>query len=173
MHLFSRRSTLLLCLSALLSCATARAADAPPPGPQTEFAFEEVVTLSPAVQVGRTAQGHRQYIPITGGHFKGPRIKGRVLPGGWDWQLVRPDGHVEIDASYMLQAEDGTVIHVHNRGTLFKQADGSFDIKTVADFEAPLGKHQWLSESRFIGTLGPAPEGEKGPAVLIRFYRLR
>ncbi len=173
MQFFSRRSALLLCVSALLPCAAARAAEAaPPPGPQAEFAFEEVVTLAPTVQVGRTAQGHRQYVPITGGRFEGPRIKGRVLPGGWDWQLVRPDGHMDLDASYMIRADDGTVIHVRNRGTLFKRPDGSFEIQTVVDFDAPLGPHQWLSEGRFVGTLGPAPEGE-GAAVRLRFYRLR
>lgn len=89
---------------ALLPFTAAQATDTPPPGPQAEFAFEEVVTLAATVQVGRTAQGHSQYVPITGGRFEGPKIKGRVLPGGWDWQLARPDGHMDLDASYMIQA---------------------------------------------------------------------
>jgi len=173
MKLLVRQSALALTAGMLLWATSAYAADAvAPSGPQAEFAFEEVVTLAPTVQVGRTAQGHRQYVPITGGRFEGPKIKGRVLPGGWDWQLVRPDGHMDLDASYMIQADDGTIIHVRNRGTLFKRADGSYDIKTVAEFDAPLGPHQWLSEAAFIATLGPAPEGE-GAVVRLRFYRLR
>ncbi|MCE4558119.1 DUF3237 domain-containing protein [Pelomonas cellulosilytica] len=168
------KRSLALLLLALLPGAALQAADtaAPPSGPQAEFVFEEIVTLAPTVQVGRTSQGHRQYVPITGGEFKGPRIQGRVLPGGWDWQLVRPDGHIELDASYMIRADDGTIIHVRNRGTLFKQADGSYDVKTVADFDVPLGPHQWLGEGRFVGTLGPAPEGYEA-AVRLRFFRLR
>jgi hypothetical protein len=47
--------------------------------PRVEFAFEERVTLSPAVVLGQTALGRRQYIP---------KLKGRVLPGGFDFQLT-------------------------------------------------------------------------------------
>ncbi|MFG6485434.1 DUF3237 domain-containing protein [Roseateles sp. BYS78W] len=173
MKLPVRPSALALTVGALLWGAAAHAAEeVAPSGPQAEFVFEEVVTLAPTVQVGRTPQGQRQYVPITGGRFKGPKIQGRVLPGGWDWQLARPDGHMDLDASYMIQADDGTVIHVRNRGTLFKRADGSYDIKTMAEFDAPLGPHQWLGEGAFIGTLGPPPEGGEA-AVRLRFYRLR
>lgn len=115
MHQAIRQTLLALGMGALLPFTAAQATDTPPPGPQAEFAFEEVVTLAATMQVGRTAQGHRQYVPITGGRFEGPKIKGRVLPGGWDWQLARPDGHLDLDASYMIQAEDGTTIHVRNR----------------------------------------------------------
>ena len=165
-----RRSLLLLAL--LLPLATSRAADAPPAGPETEFAFEEIVTIGAAVPVGRTPRGTRQFIPIAGGRFEGPRIRGKVLPGGWDWQLIRPDGHIDIDASYFIQADDGAVIHVHNRGTLFKRSEGVYDIKTFTNFEAPLGPHQWLNEQSFVGTLGGAPASE-GPAVRIRFFRVK
>src|SRR3989337_1946577 len=55
--------------------------------PKVEFVFEERVTLAPAVVQGETAMGHRQYIPITGGTITGPKLNGRVMPGGWDYQL--------------------------------------------------------------------------------------
>jgi hypothetical protein len=50
--------------------------------PQVEFVFEEHVTLAPATVLGETALGHRQYIPITGGTIAGPKLQGRVIPGG-------------------------------------------------------------------------------------------
>ena len=79
---------------------------------KTEFVFEAQVAIAPAVEVGPSARGHRRYIPITGGSFAGPRIKGIVLSGGADWQLERPDGVLELDALYSIKAEDGAVIIV-------------------------------------------------------------
>src|SRR5688572_12318464 len=62
----------------------------PPPDaiPRLEFAFEERVTIAPAVVLGETALGYRQYIGITGGTVAGPKFKGRVVPGGFDFQLT-------------------------------------------------------------------------------------
>jgi hypothetical protein len=68
-----------------LSSAAASGAEPPP---TLEFAFEERVTIDPAVVLGETALGHRQYIAITGGTVTGPKLKGRVLPGGHDFQLT-------------------------------------------------------------------------------------
>jgi hypothetical protein len=83
---------------------------------QTEFAFEARVTCDPLLVIGPSKHGKRQLIPITGGEFSGPHIQGRVLSGGADWQLVRPDGVTEIEARYTLQTHDGVNIGVVNRG---------------------------------------------------------
>jgi hypothetical protein len=48
----------------------------------------------------KSKYGERRVIPITGGSFEGPNIKGAVLPGVADWQLVRPDGDLELYARY-------------------------------------------------------------------------
>lgn len=47
------------------------------------------VTLEPVRDLGATPLGRRRIIGITGGKFTGPRLSGRVLPGGADWQLIR------------------------------------------------------------------------------------
>ena len=99
--------------------------------------------------VGATPRGTRQYIPSPAGASKG-HASGQVLPGGWDWQLIRPDGHIDIDASYFIQADDGAVIHIHNRGTLFRRAEGVYDIKTFVNFE---------------GASGPAPVAQQSTAL--------
>jgi hypothetical protein len=57
-------------------------------------------------------------IPITGGSFEGERLAGEVMPGGADWQLVRRDGVVEIDARYVFKTGDGALISVRNVGVL-------------------------------------------------------
>ena len=140
--------------------------------PTLEFAFEEIVTLGPAAPVGKTGHGGRTIIPITGGSFSGPNIRGEVIPGGWDWQLLRSDGCTELEANYMLRAEDGAVINVMNKGVACPPGPGVTPLRTMAVFEAPVGKHDWLSKSAFIGVIVPY-QAPGGPAVKIRFYRAR
>jgi len=143
------------------------------PAPRLEFAFEEIVLLAPALVPGATAYGRRNMIPITGGTFEGPGIKGTIVPGGWDWQLVRADGCVDVHADYMLKTDDGVIINVVNNGALCmpKPGEPPKPARTSPRFEAPLGKYQWLGQTAFVGTL----EGAKGPAgepaVKIRFYK--
>src|SRR3569623_3212805 len=84
--------------------------------PALQFAFEETVTLGTAIPVGSTPLGKRNIVPITGGTFEGPGIKGTIIPGGWDWQLPRADGCAQIKADYMLKPDDGVVITVVNAG---------------------------------------------------------
>jgi hypothetical protein len=141
---------------------------------ELEFVFEEVVKLGPVVEVGETARGNRRIIPIAGGRFEGPDIRGEVMPGGWDWQLDRADGCTDVVADYFLKTDDGVVINVRNTGTICPPSEGRAPrpVRTHPVFEPPLGKYQWLGEQTFVGTLGMAPASE-GPAVLIRFYRVK
>ncbi len=161
---------------AALAVATPALAQQPPqpPEPGLEFAFEEVVTLGEAVTPGQTPRGLRRIIPITGGHFEGPGIKGEIMPGGWDWQLERADGCTEIEADYFLKTDDGVVINVVNKGVLCPPPAGGAPapVRTHPVFEAPSGKYDWLNRSAFVGTLDMAPP-EAGPAVKIRFYRAK
>ena len=136
--------------------------------PTLEFAFEEIVKLGPATAPGDTARGGRLIIPITGGTFEGPEIKGEVMPGGWDWQLRRADGCTEVKADYFLKTDDGVVINIVNTGAICPGAP----VRTHPVFEAPRGKYDWLSQNAFVGTLELAPP-ENGPAVRIRIYRVR
>lgn len=87
-----------------------------PVTPQLEFLTRVTVTLDPALEVGITGEGNRRIINITGGHFRGPKLAGQVLPGGADWQLVRSDGVAVLEARYTLQTEDGALIYVRNWG---------------------------------------------------------
>lgn len=146
--------------------------------PQVEFVFEERVTIDPAVVLGDTAFGHRQYIPITGGTVDGPRLKGQVVPGGWDFQLTYAASKcTELNADYFLKAEDGTVIHVFNQGMFCPGAPrGIFHPR----LEAPNGPHGWMSHSTFVATLEieePVAQAAGAPpkveAVRIRFYLVK
>lgn len=156
-----------LLLALAFVAAPARAAE-----PGLEFVFEETVLLAPDVPVGATALGRRNIVPITGGTFEGPHIRGTIVAGGWDWQLRGPDGCTRIKADYMLRTDDGAVINVVNTGTSCRGKDPTAVVRTHPVFEAPLGKYDWLSQGCFIGTLDPVTLPGGARAVRIRFYRV-
>lgn len=158
-------AAMALALSVAAAPATAQQASATP---TLEFVFEETVHLGPAVTPADTARGGRAIIPILGGHFEGPGIKGEIVPGGWDWQLVRADGCREVKADYFLKTDDGVIINVLNTGVICPGQP----VRTQPIFEAPRGKYEWLSQNSFLGTLERA-EGSTVPAIRIRFYRVR
>jgi hypothetical protein len=65
---------------------------------------------------GATPHGERRVIAITGGRIEGPRLQGRILPGGTDWQIVRADGVIELDARYAVETDTGGRILVRSDG---------------------------------------------------------
>jgi Protein of unknown function (DUF3237) len=124
------------------------------------------VNIKPAVVIGPSSHGVRRYVPVTGGSFQSPKIRGLVLPGGADWQLQRSDGVLKIDALYSIQADDGAVIIVRNRGLI--AAGGSYG-RTTPMFEVPVGPHDWLNKAVFVGSLSGAP---RPGAVAVRVFRV-
>ena len=74
------------------------------------------VELAKPQELGEGPLGRRRIIGITGGRFSGERLSGRVLAGGADWQVIRPDGVADLDARYTLETNDGALVYVRNRG---------------------------------------------------------
>lgn len=68
------------------------------------------------IVVGDTTQGTRRIIPIVGGTVQGPRLQGRVLPAGADFQMIRSDWVADVHARYVLETTDGELIYVENTG---------------------------------------------------------
>ena len=129
--------------------------EAPKDTPQLEFALQLKVTLGEAFAINNTQHGHRTVIPITGGTFEGPGIKGTIINGGADYQLANADGRTELEAIYCIKTDDGVYIHVRNRGIIAngKDADGkpSFYFRCAPQFEAPAdSKYGWLNNSLFL-----------------------
>jgi uncharacterized protein DUF3237 len=141
------------------------------PPPSIEFAFEERVTIDPAVELGDSALGHRQYIAITGGTVTGPKLKGKVIPGGHDFQLTYAASHcTQLTADYFLKAEDGTVIHVFNEGLACPDAPRPVFRPRL---EAPQGAYGWMTQATFVATLELEGTPPKVDAVRIRFYHVK
>jgi hypothetical protein len=72
--------------------------------------------LADILQFGRTPAGDRRVINILGGKVEGPRLRGEILPGGADWQIVRPDGAADIRARYTIRCENGGLVLVSSEG---------------------------------------------------------
>ena len=137
----------------------------------TELVLELRAEISPPVQVGDSDAGNRQFIPITGGYFVGDGIRGTVLPGGADWQLLRADGVRELVAIYAIQTDDGATITVENRGISVPAGNdgGERYVRSTPRFHAPAGKYEWLNEGIFVGSVTGVPDGG---AVIIRVFRV-
>lgn len=142
--------SLLFALSAGL-CVHAQDAA---PAPEMEFVMQLKVTLDAPYVVGETPHGKRTVIPITGGTFEGPLLKGTILNGGADWQLAK-GSRTELEAIYSIKTDDGVYIHIRNRGIISsgQNADGSpsFYFKCAPTFEAPEdSKYAWLNNALFL-----------------------
>jgi Protein of unknown function (DUF3237) len=72
--------------------------------------------LETITNLGRTPYGERRMIGIIGGSVSGPKLKGRILPGGADWQIIRNDGAADIKARYAIETEAGALIMVTSEG---------------------------------------------------------
>jgi len=72
--------------------------------------------LGPLQSLGATPGGEIRLVPILGGSFEGALLRGRVLPGGADWQQVRGDGTLEIRARYLLETDQSELIQVQSEG---------------------------------------------------------
>jgi hypothetical protein len=91
------------------------------PVPGLEPAFTVEARLGALEDHGVTRAGHRRVVPIAGGRVGGLidgeiRLDAEILPGGADWQVVRPDGTVEIDTRYSARTPAGEHVHFRTSG---------------------------------------------------------
>lgn len=148
--------------------------------PDLELVVRLTVAVGPPQEVGDTGAGRRRVIPILGGELHGPLLKGRVLPGGADFQLVRPDHVAELDARYVLALADGTAVYVTNRALRRASAEVTAQLmrgepvdpalvyfRCQPRFEVAEGPWRWLAQSVFVGTGVRRPD-----AVEMAFYRV-
>lgn len=130
--------------------------EAPKNTPELEFTLQLKVTLGDAYSCGETQHGRRTIIPITGGTFEGPTIKGTIINGGADYQIANTAiNRTELEAIYCIKTDDGVNIHVRNRGIIAngKDANGNptFYFRAAPQFEAPAdSKYAWLNNSLFV-----------------------
>jgi hypothetical protein len=146
--------------------------------PQLTFAFEARVEVEAPVRVGGPGSGDAlTFVAITGGTVTGPGLTGAILPGGGDWYVDRA-GVVELDARYLVRADDGAVIDVRNRGFWLAGAEVTarldagepvdereYYYRTSPVFTTDAPPHRWLTETVFVGLAR-----EEQGTICIRFF---
>ena len=132
---------------------------------QLEFACRLEVELAPIKEMGTGRAGQRRIIPITGGQVSGPKISGKILNLGADWQTIFSDGVAELDTRYALETDDGALIEIINYGfrhgpeeVIKSLAQGddvpasSYYMRTHARLETGDVRYSWVNRSLFVGT---------------------
>jgi len=130
--------------------------------------FRPLMTLrlrtAPTQNVGAGPRGTRLTFPITGGEFEGDRLRGKVLPGGGDWVIERPDGVLELDLRITLETDDGALIHMTFEGIRDDGAKGAPYFRTLPRFETADAKYSFLNR---LLAAGAGEVGAGGPVHLI------
>ena len=149
------------------------------PAPTLDTAFDVTVDLGPLEDHRVTSAGHRRVVPILGGRITGA-VEAEILPGGADWQLVRPDGTIEIDGRYSARTTDGDLLLLHARGLRTGPAEAlerlgrgedvdphSYAFRTTVAVETAAESLDALQRSLFL-----AVAQRRADAVLYRAYRV-
>ncbi|MEH2520578.1 hypothetical protein V1279_006151 [Bradyrhizobium sp. AZCC 1610] len=132
----------------------------------TRYVFTITARIGEVTSAGEIGTGVRRIIPIIGGEVRGEGINGKVCPFGADFQIIRPNELIELEAKYAFETDDGAVVYVENKGLRFGPVDLLQKLKrgepvdpkliycrTVPRFETGAAKYRWLMENLFIGSV--------------------
>jgi hypothetical protein len=143
------------------------------PDPSLSRVYRLEATLAQPLDLGQTAQGHRRIVPLTGGTFTGPELKGTLLPGASaDWQIVLPDGTALGDIRYTLQTDGGALLYVQSHGVRHGSADvlerlargehvdaSEYTFRPSTQIETAEPELDWLNKGVFISVAGRQTAG--------------
>jgi hypothetical protein len=131
----------------------------------TRYVFTITVEIGGVTTTGETGHGVRRIIPITGGEVKGAKVCGKVLPFGADFQIIRPNELIDLEAKYAFETDDGAVVYIENKGMRFGPVELLQKLKrgepvdpkliyfrTVPKFETGHEKYRWLMEHIFVAS---------------------
>jgi hypothetical protein len=156
----------LLVLAFTLPGSAAEAPTYQPPKPELEFLSRFTVNLEADIwELGQTSDlGRRRIIPITSGHFEGPRLTGQILNNGADWQVVTAQGVAIIDTRYLLKTDDGALIYLQTKGFRYgppevmaelakgKPVDpATYSFRVTLSFETADPRYLWLNHVIGVG----------------------
>jgi hypothetical protein len=133
--------------------------------PQLQFFADLSIQVDRPQEVGRVFSAQRRVIPILGGEVTGDGWRGRILPGGADFQLIASDTVAQLDARYVVETDAGDRIFVMNRAVRSAPADITAKLirgepvdpalvyfRCAPVFETGSKALAWIHERIFVGT---------------------
>lgn len=141
--------------------------------PQLDYLATLTVLVGTPADIGPTPSGYRRIIPILGGTVDGPGLKGKILPHGADFQLLKSDTLTELEAKYAIETDGGERIYVENYGLRSGSAE---DIERLVRGESvdpariyfrcspkftAAGEWAWLNSRILVGS------GERHPGSVV------
>jgi hypothetical protein len=131
---------------------------------QTKYVFTITARIGEVTTVGDIGHGVRRIIPIIGGDVRGD-VTGKVLAFGADFQIIRPNELIELEAKYALETDDGATIYVENKGIRFGPVELLQKLKrgepvdpkliyfrTAPKFETGAANYRWLMQHLFVAS---------------------
>ena len=131
---------------------------------RTKYVFTITAEVGEVTTAGETGHGVRRIIPIIGGDVRGD-VNGKVLAFGADFQIIRPNELIELEAKYALETDDGATIYVENKGIRFGPLELLQKLKrgepvdpkliyfrTAPKFETGAARYRWLMEHLFVAS---------------------
>ncbi len=131
---------------------------------KSEFLFTIRVGVSKLHDIGQTPIGLRHIDMLGAGSFEGPRLRGKVLSGGMDQKVFRPDGAMNPNVRLVLQTDDDAMIYMYYTGIRYgtpevmqRIADGEkvdpseYYLRNTPCFETASETYDWLNRIVAVG----------------------
>jgi hypothetical protein len=131
--------------------------------PELLHVADLVIRIAEPLEIGRISGNLRRVIPIAGGEVSGPRIRGKVLAGGADYQIMRADGVTDLHARYVIELAERGLIYVENSGIRYGPPDlieklrlgeavdpALIYFRTTPRFETAAPGYEWLMQHLFV-----------------------
>jgi hypothetical protein len=136
-----------------------------PATPTLEFLARVRADVETPQVLGQTLAGERRIVPIAGGEIEGPHLRGEILPGGADWQVVCADGTALLEARYTVRTDDGALVYIRNLGlrhgppAVMERIQGGeavdpaeYYFRSTPRFEAGDARYAWLNRILAVGS---------------------
>jgi hypothetical protein len=133
--------------------------------PNLTHVADFLVDVGAPIAVGETGQGLRRVVPIIGGLIRGDRLKGTILNAGADYQVIGSDGFTRLEARYVAQLDDGSMLYIENSGVRFGPPSAmerltrgeavdpaEIYFRSMPRFETSAPAHHWLMRPLFIAS---------------------
>ena len=132
--------------------------------PQLKYFARLQVEVGQPTSISTDKNGERKLIPIVGGEISG-ELQGKILSGGSDAIVIRPDGCAVLNARYCVTLSNGNHIYIEDRGfrhgpefVMARLAQGQpvnpaqYYFRTSMTMETNDKDLAWLNKTLFIGS---------------------